>query len=99
MEATALNVSQVAVEHAFTEDPVQLIATDADGKEHSPTDINVLILPANVTMRCTFDLPADSIQKVLLQSKPFVTFVDMIALVARGGVTTQPRLSVRRAKR
>jgi hypothetical protein len=90
--------TKVVVRHPPIRDPFQLVVVDDGGRQHAPLSIAVQSM-RQITTTCTFDVPADNVEKILLQTKPFTRVVEASEVSLERGRKTRPQLAVRDAHR
>jgi hypothetical protein len=90
--------SQIVVRHPPSQVPTQMAVLDTAGQHHIPASIALTTLGAQAATRCTFHVPPDDVQKVLLQARTFSQFVDGSEISLERGRITTPTMSARAAE-
>lgn len=89
------NATSVIVRHGRLADHHQLVAIDRDGGEHVATNMAVTVFPPNLISKCEFDLPADRIARIVLQTRPFSRSVDFDEIALTADRRTHPTIKLR----
>lgn len=90
--ASEVEISSEGEEH----NPTRVIAIDKSGAEVESKNVNVQSDGVNVTRTYTYDVPAEKIEKFVVQGRKFTKMVEVRNISLKAGHKTEPVIEVKK---